>query len=105
MAVKIVPFDALGDCDLDVDTVYLGGSAGNVGDDPLSRILPCGNLGGFRQVGKQDSLKAVVLFSTLSDRDWPDSLDQFTGRFVYYGDNKKPGHGLHDTPLNLSPQF
>ena len=30
--------------------------------------------------------------------DWPDDLDRETGIFTYFGDNKKPGHELHDTP-------
>ena len=39
----------------------------------------------------------VVLYSDLSDHDWPDVLDVELGRFTYYGDNKKPGHPLHET--------
>ena len=39
----------------------------------------------------------VVLFTTAEDRDWPDRFDTSTGQFVYYGDNKKPGHELHET--------
>jgi hypothetical protein len=29
--------------------------------------------------------------------DWPDQLNLSLGQFSYYGDNKKPGHELHDT--------
>jgi hypothetical protein len=54
-------------------------------------------MGGFRPHGRGDHKKWVVLFSTGDDRDWPDSLDLSTGQFIYYGDNKKPGHELHDT--------
>src|SRR5207247_348010 len=32
------------------------------------------------------------------DADWPDFIDVYTGVFTYFGDNKKPGFGLHDTP-------
>jgi hypothetical protein len=39
----------------------------------------------------------LVLTSSMSDPDWPDSLDRETGVFTYYGDNKKPGCELHDT--------
>src|SRR5262249_49170364 len=39
----------------------------------------------------------VVLYSTLADTDWPDHLDLDLGRFTYYGDNKRPGHELHET--------
>jgi len=34
----------------------------------------------------------------MKDLDWPDHLDTETGIFTYFGDNKKPGHELHDTP-------
>jgi hypothetical protein len=37
------------------------------------------------------------MFTTGEDGDWPDTLDLNTGQFVYYGDNKSPGHELHDT--------
>src|SRR5206468_3567785 len=42
----------------------------------------------------------VVLTSSLNDPDWPDALDREAGVFTYYGDNKRPGRGLHDTPRN-----
>jgi len=32
------------------------------------------------------------------DPDWPDFIEVYTGVFTYYGDNKKPGFDLHDTP-------
>ena len=38
-----------------------------------------------------------ILYSSLSDIDWPDELDLQTGRFTYYGDNKTPGNDLHGT--------
>jgi len=38
-----------------------------------------------------------VLYTSGQDKDWPDLLDHSTGQFVYYGDNKTPGHELHDT--------
>jgi hypothetical protein len=56
--------------------------------------------GGFRIVGKRSTseYKFAVLYSTLEDLDWPDTLDIEQGYFVYYGDNKNPGHELLDTP-------
>ncbi len=93
------PFDQLPTADLVVDALYEGGTIGNASDDPLGKLLPCGNQGGFRfrnrriGTGKQ----FVVLYSDLSDNDWPDVLDVELGRFTYYGDNKRPGHGLHET--------
>ena len=75
-------------------------SKGNTGDDPINRLVGGGNQGGFRYVGSsQDKiLKLCVLYSELTDPDWPDELRAETGAFIYYGDNKRPGHELHDTP-------
>lgn len=81
-----------------VDAVYEGGRQGNAGDDPLGRLLKVSNSGGFRYRGNIDDLELVVLVTTQSDPDWPDGLDRETGVFTYYGDNKKPGRALHDTP-------
>ena len=47
----IVEFADLEGTSLAVGTTYLGGSRGNAGDDPLDRMLHCGNMGGFRWVG------------------------------------------------------
>ncbi|MFM7583210.1 MAG: restriction endonuclease [Caldilinea sp.] len=94
---RVIPLSALPTADLLVDAVYEGGIAGNTGDDPLSKLLRCGNQGGFRRVGSP-AARYVVLYSSQEDPDWPDGLDISTGLFVYYGDNKKPGHALHDTP-------
>lgn len=98
--MEIVPFAAVGSSDLIVDRVYAGGRAGNRGDDPVSKVMPVGNSGGFRFVGSptKKTLRALVLYTSLADADWPDHLDVGTGTFTYYGDNKKPGRDLHDTP-------
>ncbi|WP_049802898.1 restriction endonuclease [Bradyrhizobium japonicum] len=81
-----------------VDACYEGGRRGNMGDDPLPRLLRVDNLGGFRYRGKvAGKLHMLVLTSSMADADWPDSLDRETGVFTYYGDNKKPGRELHDT--------
>jgi hypothetical protein len=96
--VKIFPFSALAEADLIVDAAYEGGRKGNTGDDPLGLLVPgAGNQGGFRSVGSWDAPKIAVLYSSMDDADWPDSLDPYTGTFTYFGDNKKPGHELHDT--------
>jgi len=39
----------------------------------------------------------VVLYTSGENPDWPDVLDEKTGLFTYYGDNRKPGHLLHET--------
>lgn len=97
--MKIVPFDKLDDCDLIVDAVYEGSTDGKLAGEPISNLLPGGgNMGGFRIAGKGQDKQFVVLFTTGEDKDWPDRIDLNTGRFTYYGDNKTPGHELHDTP-------
>lgn len=97
---KEFSFDSLMDSDLYIDAIYKGGNNGNAGDDPISKILRCGNQGGFRYRGNSDSLDMsyIILYSSSNDPDWPDYIDFRTGLFTYYGDNKRPGHELHDTP-------
>lgn len=94
-----VSFDNLENADLTVEAVYLGGAQKNVGDDPLARLLPVGNQGGFRYKGSpvKKSVRLVVLYTSGAEIDWPDNLDPQTGIFTYYGDNREPGRGLHDT--------
>ncbi|MEV0929222.1 restriction endonuclease [Streptomyces phaeochromogenes] len=94
-----VPLDELGTSDLVVDSVYAGGTAGTSADDPIGKILPVGNQGGFRYAGspQKRTVKVAVLYTSGADPDWPDELDVQTGRFTYYGDNKRPGHKLHET--------
>ena len=98
--MKIYPFDKLSNCDLIIDAVYEGGKKGNVGDDPINKLLPVGNQGGFRYAGSLNNLKYVILYTSGENTDWPDTIDTETGIFQYYGDNKKPGHELHDTKKN-----
>jgi hypothetical protein len=97
---KTFLFEDLSESDLLVDAAYAGGSKGNVADDPIDRVVGGGNQGGFRYLGspRNNSLKLCVLYSELFDPDWPDELNPESGTFVYYGDNKKPGHELHKTP-------
>jgi len=97
---RTVSFEDLGRVDLSVGSTYLGGNRGSLADEPLDKILHCGNMGGFRVRGSiaNDSVYLAALFTTFKDPDWPDHLDDRTGRFIYYGDNKTPGHLLHETP-------
>ena len=71
-----VEFGQLAGADLILDRVYRGGSMGGTGDDPLSRLLPVGKQGGFRQAGSttRDAVKLVVLYTTGAEPDWPDTL-------------------------------
>lgn len=63
-------------------------------------MLPGGNQGGFRykKHPSGSGYLFLLLYTALADPDWPDHLDVDLGRFTYYGDNKRPGHALHDTP-------
>jgi Restriction endonuclease AspBHI N-terminal/Restriction endonuclease len=97
--LREVPFAELQASDLVVDAVYEGGASGNSSDDPIARLLPgAGNQGGFRAAGRGSAKTFVVLYTSGEDGDWPDKLDPNTGQFIYFGDNKTPGHELHDTP-------
>lgn len=96
--VRIVPYDDLSNADLTIEAVYEGAAGGQLSGEALSRLLPgIGNLGGFRAAGRGEDKKLVVLYTSGQDKDWPDQLDLNTGQFIYYGDNKTPGHELHDT--------
>ena len=95
---QVVEFEFLSTADLIVDAIYEGKS--QHASDPISKLLPgCGNMGGFRLAGKGQDKQFVSLFTTGQERDWPDRIDLNTGQFTYYGDNRTPGHELHETPL------
>lgn len=97
-----VPFSKLNTADLVVDTIYEGGTINGKGSEVLSKLMPgCSNSGGFRKVMRKDGsgLPAyVVLYTSMSELAWPDYLDEETGIFRYYGDNRSPGRALLDTP-------
>jgi hypothetical protein len=100
-AVPHVAFSDLETADLQVDALYVGGLSGNSGDDPMSKLIKgIGNQGGFRYAGSPTNrtVKLAVLYTSGGEVDWPDYLDVQTGTFTYYGDNRKPGQGLHETP-------
>lgn len=96
-----IGFNNLVDAELIIGNVYKGGTRGNSSDDPLHKLLPrCGNLGGFRKVNRNDDktkLAYVVLYTSMSEQEWPDSLDEETGIFRYYGDNRNPDKTMLDT--------
>ncbi len=97
--MRIFTNDQLDDADLIVDAIYEGANDGGIAREPIHRLLGCANLGGFRPVGTGDDKRLVALYTTGENRDWPDRIDLNTGQFVYYGDNRTPGHELHDTPV------
>lgn len=94
---RIVPFAEVARAPLIVDAIYQGDRKGSAADDPLPRLLDVSNQGGFRYRGSLENLSLVVLKTSLDDPDWPDSLDRESGTFIYFGDNKRPGRGLHET--------
>jgi hypothetical protein len=86
--------------DLTVGATYEQGPQPNIKGEPLHRLLPgVGNQGGFRAAGsvQAGTVKFAVLFTSGEDLDWPDRLDEETGQFTYFGDNKVPGSDLHAT--------
>ena len=89
-------FDELSSADLVVDAYYESGSFNDVRDDPINPLVGGGNQGGFRYIGRATRfpMRHCVLYSQLDDPDWPDRLDETSGFFTYYGDNKSPGRGL-----------
>ena len=96
--MNIIPFSSLAVSDLFVDAIYESSHDGLLSGEPLSKLLPgLGNMGGFRPSGRGEDKNLVVLFSTGEDKDWPDTLDLNTGQFTYFGDNKTPGHEIHET--------
>ena len=78
-------FDTLAEADLLIDSVYEGGRRGDISDDPLARLLPVGNQGGFRYAGPKRAPRLVVLYTTGREAEWPDELDEVSGTFTYYG--------------------
>jgi len=73
----VVDFDQLAGADLVLDRVYRSGTVGGTRGDPLCKLLPVGNQGGFRPAGSptKDSVKLAVRYTTGSEPYWPDALD------------------------------
>lgn len=96
-----VPFDNLDKSDLFVDCIYKGGTAPNMSAEPFHKLIPdCENAGGFRKRLRQDGsgkYAYIVLYTSMEELEWPDYLEEETGIFRYYGDNREPGRELTDT--------
>ncbi|WP_411678427.1 restriction endonuclease [Caproicibacter sp.] len=99
--MEIYNFDELTQAPLLIDAIYKGGTAKNISAEPLHTLLPrTSNQGGFRITHRQDNMNLpayVVIYTSLSELEWPDYLDAESGVFRYYGDNRHPGNDLHDT--------
>src|SRR5262245_24984946 len=79
---------ALPNADLVVGATYTGGTSGQLKDEPISRLLGVGNMGGIRQRGPTEACELVALFSTLTHPRWPDVIDPRSGVVTYHGDNE-----------------
>lgn len=87
--------------DLVIDEIYEGGTLHkNLKDEVLSSLLGMDNSGGIRKRGMIDPFNVYysTLYTTMAVDDWPDEINYNTGVFTYYGDNRKAGRRLHDTP-------
>lgn len=97
LALARITFEQLGTANLVVDATYESDRARQtVGSEPLAHLTGTGNQGGFRFSGSTAAPDVVVLYTTLAEPDWPDTLDEENGAFYYYGDNRRPGFELHD---------
>lgn len=97
--MTVYEFDQLRMVDLVIDAVYNGQKTARGGvSDPLVPLVGVSRQGGFRYRGSKERPTLLVLTSNLAEHEWPDQLDERTGTFVYYGDNRHPGRMLHDTP-------
>ena len=69
--------------------------------EPFHKLIPgCENDGGFRKKLREDGsgkYAYVVLYTSMEELEWLDYLDEETGIFRYYGDNRQPGRALTDT--------
>ena len=99
--MRVFQFSELKNAPLIVDAIYKGGNRGNMGDEPISKLLPkTANQSGFRITYRNDNRKLpayVTIYTTMDELEWPDYLDVENGVFRYYGDNRKPGKELHNT--------
>ena len=96
-----VQFSDLDKADLMIDAIYKGGTTPNISAEPFHKLIPgCENSGGFRKKLREDGsgkYAYVVLYTSMEELEWPDYLDEETGIFRYYGDNREPGRELTDT--------
>ena len=96
-----VQFDDLEKSDFLIDCIYKGGTMPNISSEPFHKLIPgCENSGGFRKKLREDGsgkYAYVVLYTSMEELEWPDYLDEETGIFRYYGDNREPGRELTDT--------
>jgi hypothetical protein len=85
--------------DLAMNRVYAGRADGQLGGEPIQRLLPVGNQGGFRRAVRRGAKLPylVVLFTTTKVSEWPDVFDWVNGTFTYWGDNRRGTTELEKT--------
>lgn len=108
----IIKFEDLSKSDLIQGAIYKGGPFKTpMQNDPISKIFiiegcekSIGNQGGFRKTSKENNGKKVtntVAFIVIVDggnqTEWPNSFDEETRVFTYYGDNRIPGNHILKT--------
>ena len=96
-----IEFEKLSSSDLYIDCIYKGGTMPNISADPFHKLIPgCENSGGFRKKLREDGsgkYAYIVLYTSMEELEWPDYLEEETGIFRYYGDNREPGRELTNT--------
>lgn len=98
---QAVEFSDIQSSDLVVDTLYKSGkSNSSIKDEPISKMLNCGNRGGLRYKGSIkksiSGIEYIVLYSNLNEPYRPDYFITPASLFMYYGDNKS-GRDILDT--------
>ncbi len=89
--------------DLVAGTIYTSSNPSHISGEVISKLLHVGNAGGFRRLRQQingqpvKQLAYVCLFSTGQEPEWQDFLDEETGIYTYFGDNRKPGNDILNT--------
>ena len=96
-----VEFEDIDSSDLYVDCEYKGGPSSTMDSEPFHKLIPgCENAGGFRKKLREDGsgkYAYIILYTSMEELEWPDFLDEETGIFRYYGDNREPGREITDT--------
>ena len=98
--MREIEFERVREADLIIDAKYLSGRTGNLSDEVISKLMSVENQGGFRPRGRGEQKDFCVLVTSMEDRAWPDRIDKYSGKFIYYGDNKTPGSEIHDKEGN-----
>ncbi|MGY3704406.1 hypothetical protein BW731_07060 [Vagococcus martis] len=108
---NIIHFNELSTAALIPGCIYQGGNKGNVGDDPITRLLGVGNSGGMRpKINWDKEIAYIVLLSNPANfHEYPDNLDISNNVLTYYGDqrvaNKHYSETKHKGNINVKGLF